>query len=93
VRSELASLRERLDALPANHPSSPGFTADATSAEVTDRQEAVGERNQPELERGGRDLDRYRGGSVDQRARAFKPAELAIAEELADRGAVVVALA
>jgi hypothetical protein len=80
VLSEPASLRERIDALPANHPSSPGFTVDATSAEVNHRQEA------------GRDLERHGGGSVDQRARAFKPAELAIAEALADRGAVVVAL-
>jgi hypothetical protein len=85
-------LRERLDALPANHPSSPGFTADATSAEVSGGQEAVGECSQPDLERGGRDVERSGGGSVDQGARAFKPAELAIAKSLADRGAVVVAL-
>jgi contact-dependent growth inhibition (CDI) system CdiA-like toxin len=93
VRSELASLRERLDALPASHPSSPGFAADAALAAFTNPQEAAGERSQPELERGGRDLERCGGGSVDQGARAFKAGELAIAEALADRGAVVVALA
>jgi len=84
-RNELVSLRDRLDALPANHPSSPGFPADATPAYVSDRKETVGEHDWPEQER-------YRYGSVDQRARAFQPAELAIAEALADRGAVVVAL-
>lgn len=92
MRCEPASLRERLDALPPNHPSSPGFTADATSAEVSGGQDPAGERIQPELERGDHDLDRYGRGSVDQSGRAFKPAELAIAEALADRGAAVVAL-
>jgi len=92
VRSELVSLRERLDALSPNHPSSPGFTADATSAEVSGEQEDAGEHTQQDPERGGRDLERYGRGSVDQSARAFKPAELAIAEALADRGAVVIAL-
>lgn len=91
-RSELVSLRDRLDALPANHPSSPGFPADATPAYVSDRKETVGEHDRPEQERDGRDLERYGYGSVDQRARAFQPAELAIAEALADRGAAVVAL-
>ena len=92
-RNELGSLRDRLDALPANHPSSPGFAADAASVGVSEREEAVGEHDRPEQEWGGRDQDRSGAGSVDQSARAFLPAELAIAEVLADRGAVVVALA
>jgi hypothetical protein len=88
----LVSLRERLDALPANHPSSPGFAADATRVGVSDRKETAGQNDRPGQEAGGCDQERSVAGSVDQRARAFLPAELAIAETLADRGAAVVAL-
>ena len=91
-RSELVSLRERLNALPANHPSSPGFPTDAAPTDVTDRKEVAEEHDVPDRGRVGRDQDQFGAESVDQPDRAFLPAELAIAEALADRGAVVVAL-
>lgn len=94
-RSELASLRERLDALPANHPSSPRFTADGVLADIprtgrTYRQDERPERDGPGADR---PVERYGDGSVDQRARVFQPAELATARALAVRGAAVAALA
>lgn len=94
-RSELVSLRERLDALPANHPSSPRFTADGVRAYVPRAGGTCGQDEQPERDgRGGdRPAERYGDGSVDQRARVFQPAELAIARALAVRGAAVAALA
>src|SRR5262249_11414656 len=92
-RGELASLRERLDALPANHPSSPGFPGDATSAEGSGRRKAAGYPDGKNPERDSRGVERYGDGSIDQRARVFRPAELAIAEALAYRSAVVIALA
>lgn len=93
--SEVASLRERLDDLPANHPSSPCFAADGVRADLP---RAGGAREQGERpERDDRGLDRpaerYGDGFVDQRARGFQPAELAIARALAVRGAAVAALA
>ncbi len=90
-RSELVSLRERLDALPANHPASPDFAVDAALADGSGQEEAAGEHDRPEPD--GGDVDPDASGSVDQGARAFLPTELAIAEALADRGAAVVALA
>lgn len=52
-RSELASLRERLDALPANHPSSPRFTTDGVRADLPRAGGASGQDERPE--RDGRD--------------------------------------
>lgn len=94
-RSELASLRERLDALPASNPSSTRFTAERVRADVPQaggagRQDERPERDGPVLDRRA---ERYGDGSVDQRARVFQPAELAIARALAVRGAAVAALA
>jgi len=51
-----------------------------------------GKNDRPGQETGGCDQERSVAGSVDQRARTFLPAELVIAETLADRGAAVVAL-
>jgi hypothetical protein len=96
-RSELASLRERLDDLPASHPSSPHFTRDATQSDVSGQEQIGAQDDQPNPEPDGRlpdrAVERCGAGSVDQRARAFLPAELAIARALAVRGAAVSGLA
>jgi contact-dependent growth inhibition (CDI) system CdiA-like toxin len=91
-RSDAVSLRDRLDSLPANHPSSPAFAADAGPGRIYDREHAIGNQDRPKQERCSGGLDRRGDGFVDQRARTFLPAELAIAEVLADNGAAVVAL-
>jgi len=88
----VSSLRERLDALSANHPSSPGFVADGSGVDAPAETDHRSGRKA-----GGRGPDqgaeRCGDRSVDQNARVFQPAELAIAKVLAMRGAVVAALA
>ncbi|HEV2375998.1 MAG TPA: hypothetical protein VGS19_27995 [Streptosporangiaceae bacterium] len=78
-----ADLRARLDALPPNHPSSAGFADRATSGAADARKRAEADRA----------VDRRGDGVVDEGARVFQPAERAIADALAGRGAVVTALA
>jgi hypothetical protein len=86
-------LRDRLDALPPNHPSSPRF------ADRTGRRDppAAGETREVAPEPGGEDagdrsVERHGDGVIDERARLFQPAERVIAEVLAARGATVTAL-
>jgi hypothetical protein len=93
----LDSMRERLDALPANHPSSPRFADGPAQVDVP----AQPESREPDagLDRelgasdSGRAVERHGDGFIDERARVFQPAERAVAEVLALRGATVTALA
>ncbi len=91
------TLRERLDALPANHPSSPRFADDLAHVDVPAQTEAGGpdggRARGPGASDSGRAVERHGDGFIDQRARVFQPAERAIAEALALRGATVTALA
>ena len=93
----LDTLRERLDALPANHPSSPRFADGLAQVDVPAQPEAREPDDGRDRELGASDLnravERHGDGSIDQRARVFQPAERAIAEALAVRGATVTALA
>lgn len=93
----LDALRERLEVLPANHPSSPGFVDGPVQPDVAARAEARGPGDRHDLELPacdlGRAVERYGDGIIDQRSRVFQPAERAIAEALALRGATVTALA
>lgn len=90
-------LRGRLDALPANHPSSPRFARELAQLDAPAPTGAPASEHQHDWDGSASPLDdaveQYGGGSIDQRARVFQPAERAIAEALALRGATVTALA
>lgn len=90
-------LRARLDAPPPNHPSSPLFSGEPVQVDGPAQSGESGPERQHRWDGGASHLDqaveRCGDGSIDQRARAFQPAERAIAEALALRGANVTALA
>src|SRR5262249_21602026 len=93
----LDALRERLEVLQANHPSSPGFVDGPAQPDVATRAEARGPGDRHDLELAACDLgraeERYRDGVSDKHSRVFESTERAIAEALALRGATVTALA
>ena len=88
------ALRARLDALSANHPSSPKFTDHRPQPpQRHEIREPAGSPEEPDVAGLGHAVERRDAGVIDERARDFQPAERAIAEALADRGATVTALA
>jgi Contact-dependent growth inhibition CdiA C-terminal domain len=93
----LDSMRERLDALPANHPSSPRFADGPAQVDVPaqpkSREPDAGRDRELGASDSGREVERHGDGFIDERARVFQPAERAVAEVLALRGATVTALA
>ncbi len=94
VRTGLDALSERLDALPANHPSSPRFADSTAQLDVPAKPECESDdRQDPEWVGHDPVVEQYGEGLIDQGARVFQPAERAIAEALALRGASVTALA